>query len=199
MRSRLTTTTAIVPTLRGEQLILNSLESMDSGEPLTYWNLGQNPLKTSSDSVWYSPISDFLRDSELRQSMNWCERFQFQNRWTLQEKGWRVKIRHENVKGMGMGAVADQRIAKGTVIRVAEKEKNLKHFESRRDLDTFMRDFGAGTNGSLIRYSIHFCVQTAVCKTVIFEDFNHLLQSELFFKLTEFGSFCLEIFKIISL
>jgi len=142
--------------------------------PLTYWQFGQCPQRKPSDSPTFSTLDSFLSDKELRSKVDWNDRRSMQSPWTLKQKGWRVNVVHGEVPGMGMGAVADQDIATGTVMRVAESGKNLQQFRSREDLEAFIERIARDTRGgrhALNRYIADY-VAGIRCLGV---DFHYML------------------------
>jgi hypothetical protein len=71
-------------------------------------------------------------------SIDWDDRQELQNKWTLAEKGWEVAVEWKITSEHGVGVFAQEKIAPGTILRRGRLGYNLVQFHNVADIEAFV-------------------------------------------------------------
>jgi SET domain len=92
-----------------------------------------------NDSIYPIPILDAL--NKCADHNIWYDRIMLQNKFTLQEKGWRVDVVWQPTEQYGIGVYANQYIPAGTILRIGYLYKNLFPFTCSEDIESFCNSY----------------------------------------------------------
>lgn len=94
----------------------------------------------------YSTALGSSMTSTLEARLDWNDRIGLQDRFTLEEKGWAIRVDWRSTP-YGAGLFSKQDVEAGTILRRGILGVNLKEFTSIVDIDEFCRSGGTETDG----------------------------------------------------
>jgi SET domain len=107
-----------------------------------------------NDSIYPIPVLDAL--NKCADQNIWYDRIMLQNKFTLQEKGWRVDVVWQPTEQYGIGVYANQYIPAGTILRIGYLYKNLFPFTCSEDIESFCNSYPHCSNEATDTHALEY-------------------------------------------